>query len=74
MRQRAKTYLLCEQSNGRHRDPILHNGADDPSLDKHLPETPPVLLGSLSDYTYESTTLKHLTQTRFVWTNVEMGY
>ena len=74
MRQRAKTYLLCEQSNGRRRDPVLQNAADDPSLDKHLLETPPVLLGSPSDYSYESTTSKHLAQTRFVWTNVEMGY
>ena len=74
MRQRAKTYLLCEQSNGRRRDLVLQNGADDPSLYKHLPETPPVLLGSPSDYSYESTTSKHLAQTRFVWTNVEMGY
>lgn len=55
-------------------DPVFQNGADDPKLEKCLPETLPVFLGSPSDYTHESTTLKHLAQTGYVRMNVEMGH
>lgn len=73
-RQRAKTHLLREQSNGRCRNPILHNGADSLSPEKRCPETPSIFSGLPSDYTHKSTTQEQPTQVESIQTNFEKGH